>query len=370
MRISILGLCAILGAAVVACGADTNEDAAWAEHELRGVAVATSELVGFYDPNAQMRDIRIRDWGGSPLLTASVPYSNLTVNNVEFLLSQLEPGSATWVGSSSLRVRWGDVQCAFPIDIVVLVTRDEVGDLKLFVRDNRPVAFPETLPSGAMSCPRVPNTWKTHPDPYTKRTPVKQFVDMVDELCATVNARVPVVEAAKRLTTVALPALPANIYSASGDWERHSTPGRDTTLRGKVRDVSDYVDESLRGSDAQALARRMLAAWNERSAACRLSYKASNGATVPLALGDLVTRSYKLSFDPYHCPELRWGADLGGAEYATCNTQGEAHVKRYNDEQTLRHYLDRPANGPTPIGSGPTIAAPIDFVATLRERAQ
>lgn len=371
MRLAVRSLVVMvfLGMQPLACGAESAEDTDWSGHELEGVSVTTGELVGQYVPNAQMKNIRIRDWGGTPMLSASIPYPNITFNDVDFHLTQLEAGSATWVGSSSLRVSWGDVSCAYPIDIVVLVTRDAAGDLQLFIRDNRPVSFQDSLPSGASSCPRIANTWRTHPDPYMKRSPVTQFVEMVDDLCTTAGARVPVVDAAKRLTTGALGALPTNIYSASGDWQTHSTPGRDTTLRGKVRDIASYVDENTQGADGAAVARKLLAAWNERSAACRLSYKSSTGAATPLALGDVVKRAYKISFDPYHCPELRWGAEIGSSEYATCNTQSEAHLKRYNDEQTLRHHLDRPASGPTPIGSGPATGVPIDFVATL-ERSE
>jgi hypothetical protein len=77
----------------------------------------------------------------------------------------------------------------------------------------------------------------------------------------------------------------------------------------------------------------------------------------------------ELRIDPYHCPELRWGADAtAGAELATCNTQDDTHMKRYNDEQTLRNYITRPAAGTlTPIGSGPAQAEDIDF-ASLIER--
>jgi hypothetical protein len=47
---------------------------------------------------------------------------------------------------------------------------------------------------------------------------------------------------------------------------------------------------------------------------------------------------FRLSFDPYHCIERRWGA--GGPELATCH---DAPVKSqwYEAEQNLRNQIDR-----------------------------
>jgi hypothetical protein len=59
--------------------------------------------------------------------------------------------------------------------------------------------------------------------------------------------------------------------------------------------------------------------------------------------------------------ELRWGVAPGSPEFATCNTQGDAHLARYNDEQSLRNALVRPPAGtPTPLGSGPATPEDID----------
>jgi hypothetical protein len=364
---------ALVATQAIACG-HAEEDDAWASADLSPVPVTTADLVGFWESSALYQNMQIRDWNGSPLLSVDIPYtSDLVIHDVEFVLSTLDdPNTTTYVASSSVRVSWGDVHCSYPIDIVVLIGRAADGSYQLFIRDNRPIAFPESIPSSAQTCPPVTNTWKTHPDPYVKRTPVKQFDQMVDALCASVTAREGAVDGAKRLTTAPLPAsLPANIYNASGDWQSLSSPGRDTTLRGNVRDIYKFVGDSLQGTDAHLNATRLLAAWNDRSAACHLSYKGSTGAGTPLALGDFVKRAYKISFDPYHCPELRWGADAtAGAEFSTCNTQDDPHVKRYNDEQSLRNYLDRPNGSTTPLGSGPAQGQDIDFVALIERLAQ
>jgi hypothetical protein len=361
----------------MACGLESDgTDSASAADTATPVPVTTDNLLGAWETagaDALMQNVVVKNWSGAPLVTADVPYSNLTFHGVDFVMKSLDdPTTTTFVGASSLRVSWGGVHCSYPIDLVVLVSRDTDGRLQMYMRDNRPVAIPDSLPSAAETCPPLTNTWRTHPDAYKKKTPVKEFNTRVDALCASVTSRLAAVDAAKRLTTGAMGAVPANIYQASGDWQAQSTPGRDTTLRGQVRDIDQFVSDGTQGSDAHDNAVLLQAAWADRSAACHIAYNASNGAPVPLALGDFVKRAYKISFDPYHCPELRWGADASaGAEFSTCNTQDDAHVKRYNDEQSLRNYVDRPAGGTTtPLGSGPQTPTDIDFVARIQRLAQ
>jgi hypothetical protein len=371
----LAGVTMLFAAASAACGIVGEEaDASTEADTATPVPVTTADLLGGWDPSdALMQNIRVRDWSGSPMLTADVPYGSLVFHDVDFLLSSLDdPTTTTYVASSSLRVNWGDVHCSYPIDLVVLVTRDADGKLELFLRDNRPVAFPDSLPGSAETCPPITNTWRTHPDPYKKRSPALQFDTMVDALCDAAKSRLGAVDGAKRLTTAPLAPVPANIYQASGDWQALSTPARDTTLRGSIRDVYAFVENATQGTDGPGNAHLLAAAWADRSAACALSYKSSTGGAIPLALGDVVKRAYKLSFDPYHCPELRWGADASaGTELASCNTQDAPHVDRYAQEQTLRNYLDRPAAGtPTPLGSGPAQGADIDFVALIQRLAQ
>ena len=54
------------------------------------------------------------------------------------------------------------------------------------------------------------------------------------------------------------------------------------------------------------------------TAACQVTYLGSTGAPHTLTLDDVVDRLFDLSFDPYHCPELRWGAPDKSDEASTC----------------------------------------------------
>jgi hypothetical protein len=381
----------------MACGAESTEDADLStealDQSLFDVAAAAGardvgtitpqELTGVYDPNGipsatgLMTNIKMSLFGDHPLLTATLPYSSDLNPSTEFLLSTLkEQSMPTYVGKGTVNVDWGDIQCSYPTAVVVLVGRTDAGELNLFIRDNRPIAFPDHLPSGASSCPPILNTWRTHPDPYVKRAPIVDVITAVmpkvDDLCTSVAARVGAVDSAKRLTTAALGSVPPNIFQASGDWEAYSTPGRDTGLRAAVKEIYTLLSTGIQGLDPHTAGPRLLAAWKARDAACHLSYKSSTGTTVTTSLGTFVKRAYKISFDPYHCPELRWGADAtAGAEFATCNTQDETHIKRYNDEQTLRNLVARPTSGtPTPLGSGPAQAEEIDFASLIERFAQ
>ena len=50
--------------------------------------------------------------------------------------------------------------------------------------------------------------------------------------------------------------------------------------------------------------------WEEHNGnkLCQFHYTNSAGRQVELTLDDVMFRLFDLSFDPYHCPEYRWGA--------------------------------------------------------------
>ena len=89
-------------------------------------------------------------------------------------------------------------------------------------------------------------------------------------------------------------------------------------------------------------------------------------------LNDVQSRLFQLSFDPYACVEMRWGAYPGSTqEYAKCNAQDADHVQRFKDQQTLRNLIDRPAAGTeTPIGFGPQNHEDVDVPALLTRLAR
>ena len=184
---------------------------------------------------------------------------------------------------------------------------------------------------------------------------------MVQSFCRDVVDRVEAVELAR---AGGLPLrehpnyLPWNIYGTTGDWETWSTPSRDAALKVVVRDLRDTAaaqpaESALRTSFARI--------WRDETAspACRFRYTNSAGAPVEFTVTDVLDRLYSLSFDPYHCPELRWGAPVGSAERATCV---EDPVRRawYRAEQRLRNRVDRVYGVATPLTFGPDVGPDVD----------
>jgi len=191
--------------------------------------------------------------------------------------------------------------------------------------------------------------------------PVVDFREQVEALCRDVSDRVEAVEMARAagIHRQRHPGfLPWNIYGTTGDWETWSTPSRDARLKTSVQEVSGVLDALPPDSPLRP---RLRAVWLEVTAqpACSFQYTNSVGAPVRLGFNDVLDRLFALSFDPYHCPELRWGAPEGSAERATCP---DDHTKRswYRDERRLRNRLERVYGVPTPTRDGPDTPPPID----------
>jgi hypothetical protein len=198
---------------------------------------------------------------------------------------------------------------------------------------------------------------------------VGRFREGLATICNDVRARVESVDAAVQAGMSARPhpnALPPNIYDASGvwaDWEVYSSPGRDVRLRQGFRSLHDFVAESVASAraggtmytfdgTADELVEAYLELWQGALSdpSCRVEYATSAGGRVALTLADVEARLFDLSFDPYHCPELRWGAV--GAERATCPDDA-VKLRWYDDEARLRNIVDRGDWTTTPLDLGP-----------------
>ena len=141
--------------------------------------------------------------------------------------------------------------------------------------------------------------------------------------------------------------LPPNIYGTYGAWEEYSTPSRDARLKVSFielrREVQTLVehyrenDPSIR-YDGTNLPGDLWAAYKEEKNACTIIYRRSDDTRVRLNLGHILERLWDLSFDPYNCPERRWGAS--GAELETC-TDNVEKTRWYNAQRFLRFQAER-----------------------------
>ncbi|TAK30685.1 MAG: hypothetical protein EPO40_06790 [Myxococcaceae bacterium] len=191
--------------------------------------------------------------------------------------------------------------------------------------------------------------------------PVLDLREQVASLCRDVADRAEAVDASLAAGIQRQPhpaALPWNIYGTTGDWETWSTPSRDARLKAAVRELHDAVAAS---AGDPALLERMRAAWREEIArpGCETRYVNSAGATVTLPLETVLDRLFSLSFDPYHCVELRWGAPPGSAEFSTC-TDDPVRRGWYRAEQRLRNQIDRNYGVATPLTAGPEASPDVD----------
>lgn len=180
--------------------------------------------------------------------------------------------------------------------------------------------------------------------------PVEEFRYMIEGLCADLAYRVDSIDVAiaRNLHKKAQPArFPRNIYGTTGEWEFFSTPSRDARLKTSFKELRDTAARFLKlhkqrsrtidykGNDLRG---DLLAAYREVSAACNVRYENSAGTSVELPFQEVSDRLFKLSFDPYHCVERRWGAS--GEELASCR-DGGVKTAWYEAEQRLRNQIER-----------------------------
>lgn len=179
---------------------------------------------------------------------------------------------------------------------------------------------------------------------------LKEVNEDASTLCLMVQDRMKAVQAAisRGIDQKSMDALPMNIYGTTGEWEEYSTPSRDARLKTATAEYYQHVAKMVElykkgdkrviysGSD---LAKDMLRSFDKAVASCDLSYVKSNGQTKDLSLNDAILRMYKMSFDPYHCVELRWGAS-SEEELSSCDSDSEKRAW-YKAEQRLRNSLDR-----------------------------
>ncbi len=180
--------------------------------------------------------------------------------------------------------------------------------------------------------------------------PLKEVEEMTRSLCSDLQYRAAAVELGRPLAGRPHPArLPRNIYGTDGDWESYSTPSRDARLKTAFKHLRDSVQRfaemqarqdtrhlSYKGED---LPGDMLKIYRRNSEHCAIAYRKSDGTSQTLSFEEARRRLFALSFDPYHCPERRWGAS-DPAERASC--QDDAVKENwYAAEQPLRNQIER-----------------------------
>ena len=180
--------------------------------------------------------------------------------------------------------------------------------------------------------------------------PVHELRSNMRAICGDLKARKTAVDQAVRakIHLKKHPGiLPPNIYGTYGTWEAYSTPSRDARLKTgflELRRMSETLIDRHRnrqpGVDYRGdnIAGDLLNAFDEEKLRCQITYERMDGTFVILNMAHIMERLFDLSFDPYHCPERRWGAK--GYELSSCQ---ETDEKRnwYEAEQFLRNQVQR-----------------------------
>ncbi len=180
--------------------------------------------------------------------------------------------------------------------------------------------------------------------------PVEELRFGLETICGALKARKVAVDAAYTSRIHLRPhpdKLPPNIFGTFGDWEEYSTPSRDARLKVsfiELRRDMQHLVEGVRSGDAgvaydgEDLHADLVATFEEEKNACTFTYWRSDATRVRLNLAHAMERLWDLSFDPYHCPERRWGAT--GAELETC-TDDDIKSQWYNAQRFLRFQAER-----------------------------
>jgi hypothetical protein len=215
--------------------------------------------------------------------------------------------------------------------------------------------------------------------------PVYELKATMQTLCNDLNDRAQYVDQAiqEDLQNKPHPArLPDNIYGSSNvEWETYSTPSRDARIKAAFvqfyKDMNEMIDMWVHRDprivyDGVFLKQDLGKAYDEQSQACTITYLSTAKRPVPMTFDDLVHRLYKMSFDPFHCIEMRWGAE--GDERQSC-PEGRDKGKWYEAEQRLRNQPDRTYDVTMNFsledlqhhhaGSGIDVAPPIDIKSLI-----
>ncbi len=183
--------------------------------------------------------------------------------------------------------------------------------------------------------------------------PVRETRHAVRALCGDLQARRFAVNRAVYSKVHLKPhpgVLPPNIYGTYGTWEAYSTPSRDARLKTSFVELRKMVQSQLTkvaegapdlvygGGD---LAADLADVIEEEQLACKITYGRSDGSTVVMNMTHIIPRLFDLSFDPYHCPERRWGAT--GVELSSCEETPDKKYA-YEQQQWLRNQATRTYN--------------------------
>ena len=173
--------------------------------------------------------------------------------------------------------------------------------------------------------------------------PIAEFKEFMDELCQDIKYREAAVNLSlnSNIQNLKHPKiLPENIYGTDGEWETFASPSRDARLKASVREGKEFLIKVIQASfnniflnySGENLVPELREIYLNKSQSCQVHVNQNTIINLDFILKNL----FALSFDPYHCPELRWGI----INSETCPNNSNK-VAWYEAEQGLRNRIDR-----------------------------
>ncbi len=159
--------------------------------------------------------------------------------------------------------------------------------------------------------------------------PMYEIKTVTDILCDSAKGRAQDVQDAFDngvATSEHINVLPDNIFAAADAWETYSTPSRDLRLRNDALGIVSLAKTMLErfnnkdpmiSYNGQNLKTDLVKAFTTAANKCAITYKNSNAQPVTISLLRFLKRLPFISFDPFMCPEVRWGS-TSPTELATC----------------------------------------------------
>jgi len=154
-------------------------------------------------------------------------------------------------------------------------------------------------------------------------------------------------------STIAMPNGTA-IFETVGAWEDFSTPSRDMRLLIAINVLLKFPEKvlsypelfNLTAASAQQIKSEIEQLHDKLITEKKIQYIRSNGEPWELSVADVLARksAFEMSYNPNDCVEVRWGAEAGTEEYASCHRHAPvAQIKQMTAVREWFREAKRPA---------------------------
>ncbi len=180
--------------------------------------------------------------------------------------------------------------------------------------------------------------------------PASAYESVLAALIEQIETRVQSVENGARYlrqhpgAVIPMPSGPA-IFETTGPWEDYSTPSRDLRLLIALKVVEGLAERIRRypelyvldGEDPDKAAAQVERLHEQALDRHGITYTRSDGSPWRLSLRELYARraSLEMAYNPNDCPEIRWGAEPGSTEAATCRRRAPGEQRARMEQYRL-----------------------------------